>query len=101
MPMKKLIFSLLIIIFGGVTALFGAVAGGMIVYQYVRQQDTSQIASTQSPIEVVPASNESQNMVVNTTDVETTITQAVQNIGPAVVTGVATIPVQQTFFGRT
>jgi 2-alkenal reductase len=50
---------------------------------------------------VLPANSESQTLVVNTTDVETAITQAVQNVGPSVVTVVATIPGQQSFFGPT
>lgn len=102
MPWKKLIFPFLIFVFGGVSALFGAVAGGVIVYQYVRQQQAnSQSASTPLAVEAVPANNQTQTLAVNTTDIETAITQAVQNVGPAVVTVVATIPGQQTFFGPT
>jgi 2-alkenal reductase len=39
--------------------------------------------------------------VINTTDIETTITQAVQKIGPAVVTVVGTLPGQMSPFGQT
>jgi 2-alkenal reductase len=74
--------------------------GGVVVYQNVRQEIISlQAASVPSTIEVMPATNTSQNLAVNTTDVETTITAAVQNVGPTVVTVVGTIPGQQTFFG--
>jgi 2-alkenal reductase len=97
---KKLIFLFLLFIFGGVSAFFGAAVGGLFVYQYVRQEQANiQTTSTQSAIEVLPASSNTQNLTVNTTDVETAITAAVQNVGPAVVTVVATVPGQQTFFG--
>ena len=39
-------------------------------------------------------------LVVDSTDIETTITQAVQKVGPAVVTVVGTVPGQMTFFGQ-
>jgi serine protease Do len=100
MPWKKLMYVFLIFVFGGLSALCGAAAGGVVVYQYVRQQqDLIQYAPTPAAIGVVPAS--SQTLTVNTTDVETAVTTSVQNVGPAVVTVVATIPGQQTYFGRT
>jgi 2-alkenal reductase len=100
MPWKKIIYLFLIFIFGGVSALCGAAVGGVVVYQNVRQEIISlQAASVPSTIEVLPATSASQNLAVNTTDVETTITAAVQNVGPTVVTVVGTIPGQQTFFG--
>ena len=42
-----------------------------------------------------------QSLVINTTDVETTITEAVKKTGPAVVTVTGTIPSQMTNFGPT
>ncbi len=101
MSLRKLIFPILIIIFGGVSALFGAATGGVIVYQYVRQQQAALPTASPSTVEAVPASNQAQTLAVNTTDVETAITKAVQQVGPAVVTVVATIPGQNTFFGPT
>jgi serine protease Do len=96
---KMLLFVLAIILLGG-SALFGAMAGGVIVYRLMSQGQSAIVASpSQSTVEVVPATSNSQTLTVNTTDVETAITQAVQNVGPSVVTVVATIPGQQTFFG--
>jgi 2-alkenal reductase len=40
-------------------------------------------------------------LTLNATDIETAITQAVQQVGPAVVTVVGTVPGQMTIFGRT
>jgi 2-alkenal reductase len=73
----------------------------MAVYQAVRQQQT---ASLPAPIrQILPASNTNPNqtLILNTTDIETTITKSVQKVGPAVVTVVGTIPGQLTFFGPT
>ena len=100
MPWKKIIILLLIFLFGTASALVGATVGGLVVYQYVSQEVTNvQPAATQPSLEIIPASSTSQNLAVNITDVETAITAAVQHVGPAVVTIVATIPGQQTFFG--
>jgi serine protease Do len=53
-------------------------------------------SSTQSQ-----AQTQSPNLIVNTTQIETTITQAVQKVGSAVVTVVGTIQGQMTPFGMT
>ena len=102
MSWKKLLIYVLAIILLGGSALFGAMAGGVIVYRLMSQEQSAVVAtSSPSSIEVVPATSNTQTLTVNTTDVETAITQAVQNVGPSVVTVVATIPGQQTFFGPT
>jgi 2-alkenal reductase len=87
MSLKKLLLFILAIILIGGSALLGAMAGGVIVYRLMSQNQSA------------TAINTTQDLVVNTTDVETAITSAVQNVGPAVVTVVATVPGQQTFFG--
>jgi serine protease Do len=103
MPWKKVfIFILAVIIIGG-SALFGAMAGGVIVYRLMSQQQpaTTVATQTQTAVQAVPAASNSTTLVVNTTDVETSVTKAVQSVGPSVVTVVATIPGQNTFFGFT
>jgi 2-alkenal reductase len=98
---RLLLFVIAIILVGG-SAVIGAMAGGVVVYRWMSQNQVA-VVSPQSPsiVAVEPVSSQTQTLAVNTTDVETTITQAVQNVGPAVVTVVATIPSQQTFFGAT
>ena len=102
MSWKKLLsFILAIIVLGG-SALFGAMAGGIIVYRLMSEQPAAGVTTpSPSSVEVIPATSNTQTLTVNTTDVETAITQAVQNVGPSVVTVVATIPGQQSFFGPT
>jgi serine protease Do len=102
MTWKKLLgFILAIIILGG-TALFGAMAGGIVVYQLMsKNQPVTASVPTQTSVQAVPAANQTQTLAVNTTDVETAVTKAVQTVGPSVVTVVGTIPGQQSFFGYT
>jgi serine protease Do len=101
MSWKKIIYLLLVIVVAGVSALTGAAAGGAAVYTAVSRK---QAGNPSISIPAVSNSNNntpSQTLVLNSTDVETAVTQAVQKVGPAVVTIVGTIPGQMTFFGQT
>ncbi len=100
MSWKKLFgFILAVFILGG-TALFGAMAGGIVVYQLMsKDQPVVTAIPTQAAEQVIPVANQTQTLEVNTIDVETAITKAVQTVGPSVVTVVGTIPGQQEFFG--
>lgn len=105
MSWKRVIYFLLVIAVAGVAALSGGIVGGAVVYQVVRLEKPSNSTSVAQASNSVTASTISSGktevLTVNTTDVETTITKAVQTIGPAVVTVVGTIPSQNTFFGQT
>jgi serine protease Do len=99
MSWKRILYLLLIAVVAGVAALSGAVAGGAVVYRMIQAR-----ASLPTQVQqVLPASNTNpaETLTINTTDIQTTITQAVQKVGPAVVTVVGTIPGQTTFFGNT
>jgi serine protease Do len=97
MTLKRVIYMLLVIALAGASALTGAVVGGFAVFRAIQGQ-----ANLPDPIqEILPVNNTSpsQTLELETTDVETSITQSVQQVGPAVVTVVGTIPGQNTFFG--
>lgn len=97
MNWKRTIYILLVIVIAGVSALTGAVAGGFAVFQTVSQnQPESHSISVPSEAN---SNQPVQTLVLNSTDVETAITQSVQKVGPAVVTIIGTIPGQSTFFG--
>ena len=100
MSWKRIIYFMIIAVVAGVSAMTGAVAGGVGVYQALRQSNYGNVAAPPPISQAVPASS-SQTLVVNTTNVETTITDAVQRVGPTVVTVVSTVPGQMTFFGQT
>ena len=102
MTWKKTLYALLVMIIAGGSALTGAVAGGVAVYKAVSDKQQARLSIS------VPATNPNTNnntpdqtLVLNSTDVETAVTQAVQRVGPTVVTIVGTIPGQITFFGQT
>jgi serine protease Do len=102
MTWKKLLGFILVMIILGGAALFGAIAGGIVVYQLMsKSQPSTTIIPTPVAVQVIPAASQTQTLDVNTTDVETAVTKAVQTVGPSVVTIVGTIPGQQTFFGYT
>jgi serine protease Do len=101
MSWKKTIYILLVMVIAGVSALTGALAGGAVVYKVVSGSQSGN-PSISIPASIPNANNTpNQTLVLNSTDVETAVTQTVQKVGPAVVTIVGTIPGQMTFFGQT
>jgi 2-alkenal reductase len=100
MTVRRSLYILLVIVIAAGSALTGALAGGVVVFQTLRGQAGSLPAPIQ---EILPAknTNPNQTFTLDTTNIETSITQAVQRVGPAVVTVVGTIPGQFTIFGST
>lgn len=95
MNVKKLLYILLVVILAAGSGLTGAIAGGAVVYKY---------ANRNQPVNLVSAGETSstpQNLYVSSTDIQTTITDAVDKVGPTVVTIVGTVSGQMTFFGPT
>jgi serine protease Do len=111
MTKNRILYLLLVILLAGVAALSGAAAGGVAVYQVMKQNMPVAMISTAPVTESFPATSKGQstsqvtsqspNLIVNTTQVETTITQAIHKVGPAVVTVVGTVQGQLTPFGMT
>jgi serine protease Do len=105
MTKNRILYMALVIILAGVAALSGAAAGGAAVYQVMSRAQPARLTAATPVVESQPASTKGQSqsttLIVNTTQVETTITQAVHKVGPAVVTVVGTIQGQATPFGRT
>ena len=96
MNWKRILYVLFVGIVAVASATVGAVAGGRLVWMMTTPGTTS-VIPTYDTSTTVPASN----LQVSNTEIETTITQAVERVGSAVVTVVGTIPGQVTFFGRT
>ena len=96
MSWKRIFYAVLVVALAGVSALGGVVVGGLAVYQALR-------ANADAPQTVFSdaSSAPAQVVSVNTTEYQTSVTQAVEAVGPAVVTVVGTIPGQMTFFGPT
>ena len=99
MNWKKVFYAVFVFVIALGATLTGAVAGGVAVYRAMSQQQTSSLPVASPSVEALTVSSESQELVVSTTEVVTSVTQAVENTGPAVVTVVGTIPGQRTPFG--
>jgi S1-C subfamily serine protease len=103
MSWKRVLYVAFVVVVAAVASLAGVVTGGVAVYQAVHQGQAGKVAVSAPASQTIPASSsgQSQTLVVNTADVQTTITTAVQKVGPAVVTVSGTIPGQMTIFGST
>lgn len=77
----------------------GAVVGGVIVYNVTMKGNGAHAAVAASPEATLAAPEAAQTITIQTINIETAITQAVEKVGPAVVTVVGQIPDQMTFFG--
>jgi serine protease Do len=99
MSLRRALYVLFIVVTAGVAALAGAAAGGAAVSQAVLNR--SSLPATIQQVIPANSTNPNQTLVLNTTDIETSITQSVQKVGPAVVTVVGKLPGQLTIFGPT
>jgi serine protease Do len=98
MTKNRILYLALVILLAGVAALSGAAAGGAVVYQVMNRVQPARLAATSPAIESKSTNSNSQGqpatLIVDTTKIETTITQAVQKVGPSVVTVVGNVPSQ-------
>jgi len=97
MSWKRIVYILFVLIVAGVSALAGALAGGVAVYRAVNERLADPAAAQIAVSGPTPAAGGA--LEVATTDIQTTITQAVEKVGPAVVTVVGKVPGQISFFG--
>jgi serine protease Do len=103
--MNRIVSIVLIIIIAGISGLLGAAGGALAVYQLEHQSlanaEQSVQTTTMGSQDVVTGNSSPEAIFVSNTDVETSITQVVQQVGQAVVTVVGTAQVQMTPFGFT
>jgi len=101
MTARRVIYILLVLVIAGLAAFGGVLAGGVVAYRYFQNQAgiaTEVISQTDEPASQDQAETQ---LIVSNTDVQTAITQAVEKVGPTVITVVGTIPGRETFFGYT
>jgi len=101
MTVKRVLCLLLVVVVAAASAITGAVAGGLAVYQAARGGGLGGLPGRLQLPSLSTTSTPSQTLTLNTTEIETAVTDAVQTVGPAVVTVVGTVPGQASFFGRT
>ncbi len=102
MSLKRIAYIVLILIVAGTCAMVGAAGGALTVYRLEHQNLVNALQNTQPSTQGSQAPADSSSppaVLVNNTDVETTITQVVQQVGPAVVTVVGKAQVQMAPFG--
>lgn len=97
MSWKKVVYAGVIIIVAGISALSGVLAGGFAVYTAINDQVIQEqpVILQASPVALPQVTNQTINI-----EIDTAITQAVEKVGPAVVTVLGIIPGQNTLFGR-
>lgn len=94
MSSKRVLYALFIVIVAAISGLSGVVAGGVAVF--------SAVQNGSPPLQpmIKPTPLPRRSLEISTTEIETTITLAVEEIGPTVVTVIGVVPGRRTFFGR-
>jgi len=95
MSWKRILYVLFVVVVAGIAALSGAVAGGIAVFTALQKNPSTPVAQATA----IPTTPE-KVVQISSSEIETTITQAVQEAGSSVVTIVGTIPGSITFFGQ-
>ena len=99
-PSNRVGIILLIIVVAAASGLVGAYIGGSMVTANLNAQPTEQMIPTPT-VDTSETSIVNTSISINSSEIDTVITRVVEEIEPAVVTVVGTIPGTQTFFGRT
>ncbi len=100
MSTKRILYIAFVIVVAGFSAIAGAMTGGAVVYRAIESR-SSLPSAVQPALPATTTVGPAQTLTLNTTNVQDTIIQSVEKVGPAVVTVVGTIPGQSTFFGQT
>jgi serine protease Do len=100
MSPKNITYAIFLILVAAGAALGGAFVGGSLVYSKLKAQETQVFTPAPAIVEPAPTALSSNTTQILTMDIDTAITQAVEKVGPTVVTVVGTVPGQETFFGR-
>ena len=96
MSKKHVLYAFVVMIIAGISALSGSLAGGIAVYNALNKSTSEPVVFDPTPALATQITNQTINI-----EVDLAITNAVEKVGPAVVTIVGIIPGQNTFFGRT
>lgn len=101
MRWNRLFSVVLIMALAACAALVGAAVGGLAVYRAVQNPTTSAVTQAAQEFPEVPSAPTPTPVILraDTVAVDTAITQAVEQVGPAVVTVIAKLPDQLSPFG--
>lgn len=101
MSARRVFYGIFVILVAACAGLAGALAGGVGVYRALRAGTPTVTAQTTPSAPNDTTAPPASTVLLHTTDYQTTVTEAVQKISPAVVTIVGVIPGQMTVFGYT
>ena len=101
MNSNKLFYLVLIVLIAGLSAVAGAFTGGATVYNLMKSQLATQALSIDPSPTVVALPVLVPQETVEQESTRTTISETVEQIGPAVVTVLGVLEDVQTMFGRT
>jgi 2-alkenal reductase len=96
--MKKGLIAILLLILVFGAGLAGSIIGGFIVYRGMAGKTAFTATPVASTATSVPNPT-AESITIQTVNINTAITQAVEQVGPAVVTVVGQLPDQMSFFG--
>lgn len=99
-PSSRVGIVFLIIVVAAASGFIGAYIGGSMVTANLNAQSTEQVIPTPT-VDISEAPIVNTTISINSSEIDTVITKVVEEIEPAVVTVVGTIPGTQTFFGKT
>ena len=97
-PWKRVLYAVFIVAVAAGSALAGAFAGGYAVHNALKADTSGQVSPSVQPLPQTPIAP--HPLFIGSAEIETAITRAVDEVGPAVVTVVGTISGQTTIFGR-
>ncbi len=98
MNSNKVLYILVLVAVAFLAAGLGAVGGSAAMY-YLIQRDNSNQSTTGEPTLQPTQASGAAVITIESTDIQTAITSGVEKVGPTVVTVVAELPDQMSFFG--
>lgn len=98
---KRILYLVLTVTLAGAAGFGGAIGGGLAVFSYMRKQiPPAQTSTLTLPTQAASNPGPSQTIIqMDAPAVESALTSAVEKVGPAVVTVVATLPDTASFWG--
>lgn len=94
MKTKRILFIIIVFLAAGIGTIVGAIVGGVIVYstldRQISQPETAPLWVVTETAVDIPV--ETQIIQVSSTEIETAITEAVDKVGPSVVTVIGSVP---------
>lgn len=97
--LKRLIFVVFVVAVAAASALGGALAGGLAVFSALQNNTAETVTQTEQVETAIQPDVSTQILKSSTTEIQTAITESVEQVGPAGVTVIGTVQQRAPFFG--